>query len=145
MALAAVLRHFLFSGSKVTAGHHYLKLFSLMAAGKVGWVLKRTENGRNRTDRQGKGSQLAPNFAIERKLTLCPTERRLFGGSSGDLKKNFGRNVSISDVRYAIKSPFTCDHLGLGPSSRRRCLPNFFALSKPYKSLRVWAPWGHEI
>ena len=57
----------------------------------------------------------------------CLAERRLFGGDSGDLKKNFGRNVSISDVRYAMKSPFTCDQDGLGPSSRRRCLPNFFA------------------
>ena len=42
-------------------------------------------------------------------------------------KKNFGRNVSIFDVRYAMKSPFTCDHVRLGPSSRRRCLHNFFA------------------
>ena len=53
----------------------------------------------------------------------------------GSKKKNFGRNVSISDVRYAMKSPFTCDHLGLGPSSRRRCLHNFFAWSRPYKTL----------
>ena len=45
----------------------------------------------------------------------------------GGSKKNFGRNVSIFDVRYAMKSPFTCDQDGLGPSSRRRCLHNFFA------------------
>ena len=42
-------------------------------------------------------------------------------------KKNFRPNVPISDVGCAMKSPFTCDHLGLGPSSRRRCLHNFFA------------------
>ena len=39
----------------------------------------------------------------------------------GDLQKNFGRNEPISDVRYALESPFMCDQDRLGPSSRRRC------------------------
>ena len=34
--------------------------------------------------------------------------------------------MSISDVRYALESPWPCDELELGPSSRRRCLPGFF-------------------
>ena len=38
-----------------------------------------------------------------------------FGGS---IKKTLDVNVSISDVRYAMKSPFTCDQVRLGPSSR---------------------------
>ena len=40
--------------------------------------------------------------------------------------------MSISDVRYALESPWPCDELELGTSSRRRCLPSFFcgALSR---------------
>ena len=34
---------------------------------------------------------------------------------------------SISDVRHALESPWPCDELERGPSSRRRCLPSFFA------------------
>ena len=33
--------------------------------------------------------------------------------------------VSISDVRYALESPWACGGLELGRSSRRRCLPSF--------------------
>ena len=34
---------------------------------------------------------------------------------------------SISDVRHALESPWPCDELERGLSSRRRCLPSFFA------------------
>ena len=34
--------------------------------------------------------------------------------------------MSISDVRYALESPWPCNELELGPSSRRLCLPSFF-------------------
>ena len=66
----------------------------------------------------------------------CPAESKsknvdFFGGS----KKNFGRNMPISDVRYAMKSPFVCDQGRLGPNSGRRCIHNFFSWYIPY------APW----
>ena len=35
-------------------------------------------------------------------------------------------SMPIADVRYALESPWPCDELELGPSSRQRCLAGFF-------------------
>ena len=42
-------------------------------------------------------------------------------------KTNFGRNVSISDVIYALERSWASDQDELGLSTRRRRLPSFFA------------------
>ena len=59
--------------------------------------------------------------------------------------------VSISDVRYALESPWPCDELELGPSSRRRCLLSFLraenptCATKPYLGSKINRAAGRVI
>jgi hypothetical protein len=57
-----------------------------------------------------------------------PTERRLCVLLGDLMKNNYLYNVSISNVGYAIKSPFACDQSRLGPSLSlgRSCLHDSF-------------------
>ena len=58
----------------------------------------------------------------------------------------------ISNVKYALESPWPCDGLGLGPSSWRRCLLSFLCVvktlqnpTKPYLKSKISRVNGRVI
>ena len=85
--------------------------------------LERREGGREGREEGASGG--GGHFGLETALRAVVRQNVDFIG--GSKKKLWTCNLSISDVRYAMKSPFTCDQVRLGPSSRRHCLHNFFA------------------